>query len=118
MTRMVELQARRRRLLADCELQRDELAARLGTLRQSPLSRAAAALLSPAAAEGGGALPVGKPLALAAALASVVLLRRPRQLFTVIALARQALRYGARAAFMLRLFDQVRGRLAGARRGR
>lgn len=106
MSRLEELQARRRLLLRECEVQRGVLSERLGELRQSPLSRAASELLS----RGGEGLPLLKPLTWAAALAGLLLLRRPRQVLTLLAWARTAVTFGSRAAMALKLLDQLRTR--------
>jgi hypothetical protein len=105
-SRLEELKARRRRLLRECEVQRDELSERIGELKASPLSRAAGELLS----RGGEGLPLLKPLTWAAALAGLLLLRRPRQVLTLLGWARTAVSFGSRAAMALKLIDQLRAR--------
>ena len=55
MSRMSDLRARRRRLLARCELQRADLAQRLGEFKDSPLTRVAGEMFG---AEGGKGLPL------------------------------------------------------------
>ena len=109
---MSVLETRRALLIAQCELQRIELAERIGELKQSPLSRAAAEMLT------GGAdrerrLPLARPLAWAAALAGLLLLRQPRQILTVLGWARTAVAFGSRAAVILRLLDGLRPRQRG-----
>jgi hypothetical protein len=106
MSRLGELEARRRLLLRECEVQRDELGERIGELKASPLSRAAAELLS----RGGDGLPLLKPLTWAAALAGLLLLRRPREVLTLLGWARTAVTFGSRAAMALRLIEQLRSR--------
>lgn len=106
MSRLTDLEMRRRLLVAECELERIELAARVGELKDSPLSRAAGELL----AGGGRGLPLVRPLTWAAALAGLLLLRRPRQVLTLLGWARTALSFGTRAAFVLKLIDQLRTR--------
>ena len=106
MSRLEYLQARRQVLLRDCAAQRDELGERLGELQSSPLSRAAEGLLS----RGGEGLPLLKPLTWAAALAGLFLLRRPRQVLALLAMARTAVSFGSRAAMALRLIEQLRSR--------
>jgi hypothetical protein len=105
-SRLEYLKARRQALLRDCAAQRDELSERLGELQSSPLSRAAEGLLS----RGSDGLPLLKPLTWAAALAGLFLLRRPRQVLTLLAWARTAVTFGSKAALALRLFDQLRTR--------
>jgi hypothetical protein len=105
-SRLEELQARRRLLLLECEVQRSELSERIGELKASPLSRAAGELLS----RGGDGLPLLKPLTWAAALAGLLLLRRPRQVLTLLGWARTAVTFGSRAAMALRLIEQLRSR--------
>ena len=114
MSRIGELEARRRRLLAKCELQRVELAERVDELKQTPLSRAASELL--ARPGSGRGLPLGKPVALAAALAGLLLLRRPAQVLTLLGWARSALMFGSRAAFVLRMVEQLRTRRGSGER--
>ncbi len=109
MSRLEELKARRRVLLRECEAQRMELGERIGELRASPLSRAATELL----AGGGDGLPLLKPLSWAAALAGLLLLRRPRQVLTLLGWARTVVSLGSRAAVALRLIDQLRARRRG-----
>ena len=106
MSRLEELRARRRVLLRECEVQRSELSERIGELKASPLSRAAGELLS----RGGDGLPLLKPLTWAAALAGILLLRRPRQVLTLLGWARTAVAFGSRAAMALKLIDQLRSR--------
>jgi hypothetical protein len=105
-SRLEELQARRRALLRECEVQRGELSERIGELKASPLSRAASELFS----RGGDGLPLMKPLTWAAALAGLLLLRRPRQVLTLLGWARTAMSFGSRAAMALKLIEQLRAR--------
>ena len=105
MSRMSDLRARRRRLLKRCELQRADLAQRLGEFKDSPLTRVAAEMFG---AEGGKGLPLARPLTWAAALAGLLLLRRPRQVLTLLMWARSAASLGARAGLILRLLGQLR----------
>lgn len=106
MSRLEELKARRHLLLRECEVQRNELSERIGELKASPLSRAAAELLS----RGGDGLPLLRPLTWAAALAGLLLLRRPRQVLMLLGWARTAVTFGSRAAMALRLIEQLRSR--------
>ncbi|MBS0376960.1 MAG: hypothetical protein JSS29_00630 [Proteobacteria bacterium] len=105
MSRMEELEARRARLIADCERQRAGLSEQFGELRQSPLSRAAGELFT-----GGFGVPLLRPITWAAALAGLLLLRRPRQVLTLLTYARTALAFGSRAMVALKLIDQFRSR--------
>jgi hypothetical protein len=105
---MSVLQMRRALLIAQCELQRVELAERVGELRQSPLSRAAAELLARPTDERGVLL--ARPLTWAVALAGLLLLRRPRQILTLLGWARTAVGFGSRAAIILRLLEGLRPR--------
>ena len=107
MSRLSELELRRRRLLAQCERERAQLAARVEELKEGSVVRAVSGLL--ARAPGGGGSLV-RPLAWAAALAGVLLLKRPRQLLMLLELTRTAISFGSRAAVLLRVFDQLRSR--------
>ncbi len=107
MSRLTELQARRRRLLARCERQRVELAERVGELKDGPVARTLGGVLSGTAGRG---VSLVRPLAWAAALAGVLLLRRPRQLLMLFELTRTAISFGSRAALLLRVFEQLRSR--------
>lgn len=96
MSRMEQLEARRRVLLARCNEQREELAARL-------------AALSPAAVLRGAATPeLRHPLAWVAALAAMLYLGRTRKVLTVILWLRAALAFGRRASRLLRLVSELR----------
>jgi len=103
---MRELEARRRLLVARCELERVELGERLAELRDSPLSRAAGELFGRSGPE--GAAPLARPLTWALALGGLLLLRRPRQILTVLGWARTAVALGSRATVVLRLLEQLR----------
>ena len=105
MSRLTELRARRRRLIAECEQQRNQLSARFSELQAGPLSRAASELFA-RGPDGAGTLL--RPLTWAAALAGLLLLRRPRQVLTVLAWARAAVSFGSRAALLLRFLGQLR----------
>ena len=107
MSRLTELEARRRRLLARCERQRVELAERVEELKDGPVARALGGVLSGTAGRG---VFLVRPLAWVAALAGVLLLRRPRQLLMLFELTRTALSFGSRAVVLLRLFEQLRSR--------
>lgn len=108
MSRLSELEARRRQLIARCDVQRAAFAAHIEKLKESPLSRAAGALLGrPAAGRG---LIVPRPLTVVAVVAALMLLRRPRQALRLLRWTRAALLFGSRAAVVLQLLDQWRGR--------
>lgn len=112
MSRIRVLEARRLRLLARCDLERAQLAERIAEFKDSPLSLAAAELLSGSGE--GRMLPLARPLLWAAALAGLFLLRRPRQVLTLLAWARTAVTLSARAGLILRLLGQLRSQ-RGAR---
>ena len=100
MSRMKQLEARRRTLLRRCEAQREELAARLAQL--NPLS---ALRFS---ADGSAAGKPRHPLAWAAALAGVMFLGRAREVLTFVLWIRSALALAGRAAHLVRLLTQLR----------
>jgi len=112
-SRLAELRARRRRLLNECERQRNQLAARFSELQAGPLTRAASELFA-RGPDGQGSLL--RPLTWAAALAGLLFLRRPRQLMTVLAWVRMAVSLASRASLALRLLGQLRS-LGGGRGG-
>lgn len=100
MSRLKQLEARRRLLLRRCDAQRDELAARLAQLTPRALLRGAV--------EGS---PIGElrhPLAWAAALGSLLLFGRVREMLTVVLWARSAIALTGRLANLVRLFAQLR----------
>ena len=66
----------------------------------------------------GKGLPLARPLTWAAALAGLVLLRRPRQVLTLLMWARAAASLGSRATLILRLLGQLRGARGDAARAR
>jgi hypothetical protein len=107
MSRLRQLEARRRRLLAQCERQRVDLAERVDELKDSPVGRVVGGVLSRRAGRG---VSLVRPLAWTAALGGLLLLRRPRQLLMLLGLARTAVSFGSRAAVILRLLDQLRSR--------
>ncbi len=107
MSRLHELEARRHHLLAQCERQRADLAARVDELKDSPVARAVGGVLSGTPGRG---VSLVRPLAWTAALAGVLLLRRPRQLLMLLELTRTAIAVGSRAAVVLRILDHLRGR--------
>jgi hypothetical protein len=108
---MTQLEARRRILLARCDLQRAEMALRVGELKNHPLQRVLAGALGNTTGSGGGSA-LKHPLTLVVALAGLFFLRRPRQILTVLGWARSAVSLAAKASVALRLFGQVRGALA------
>jgi hypothetical protein len=108
-SRMTQLEARRRILIARCELQRAELALRVGEVKNEPLGRVLSAALG---SGGGGRAPLKHPLTWALAIAGLLLLRRPRQILSVLGLARSAVSFAAKASVALRLFGQLRSTLA------
>lgn len=96
MSRVKQLEARRRVLLARCNEQREELATRL-------------AALSPAAVLRGTAIPeLRHPLAWVAALAAMLYLGRTRKVLTVMLWMRAALAFASRATRLLRLVSELR----------
>jgi len=104
--RMTELYVRRRVLIERCAAQRVEIAERVAELDGGPLRWALSGAAAAAAARGGR-----HPLAWIAALAGLVLLRRPRQALTLLAWTRTALTVLSRVT-------QVMGVLAALRRAR
>ncbi|HYM27873.1 MAG TPA: hypothetical protein VET66_06970 [Steroidobacteraceae bacterium] len=109
MSRLAELEMRRAALLARCEVQRVELAQRVGALRT-----AGGAGLGAVA---GGARAAHHPLAWIAALAGMALMGRTRDVLTVLAWVRTALTVGARIAQLLGLINTVRARRSARRAG-
>jgi len=104
--RMAELYVRRRVLIERCEAQRAEIAGRISGLNGGPLRWALSGL-----AEAAGGRAGRHPLAWIAALAGLVLLRRPRQALAVLAWTRTALAVLSRVT-------QVMGVVAALRRAR
>jgi hypothetical protein len=99
---MAELQERRRALLARCAQQRAELRERLAALRgQQPR----AAGLAGAAAR--------HPLAWIAVLGAVMLMRRTREVLSLLVFMRSAVGLVARAAQLLRLIGHARASRPG-----
>jgi hypothetical protein len=109
-SRLADLRARRRRLLNECERQRNELSARFSQLQAGPLSTAASELFS-RGPDGQGTLL--RPLTWALALAGLLFLRRPRQVMTVLAWVRAAVSLASRASLGLRLLGQLRAFTGG-----
>jgi hypothetical protein len=96
MSRLKQLEARRRVLLGRCEEQREELAARMAQL--SP-----AALLHDS-----GITRLGHPLAWAAALAAMLLFGRTRKVLTAVLWVRSVLAFARRASQLVGLLRQAR----------
>lgn len=94
MSRMSELLARRRMLIARCELERLELAARMAQLR--------------GARRGGSGAPASHPLAWVAALAAMLLLGRTRDVLSLMVWVRTALSLVSGAGKVLRLIARLR----------
>lgn len=99
MSRLKQLEARRRVLLRQADAEREELAARLAALDPVRMLRASAQQ----AAAGG----LRHPLAWAA-LAGVLLLGRTRRALTFVLWARGALAFVGRAAQLVRLLTRLR----------
>jgi hypothetical protein len=99
-SRLKQLEARRRTLLRRCEAQREELAARLAQL--NPLS---ALRLS---ADGSALGKLRHPLAWAAGVAGLLFLGRTREVLTFVLWIRSALALAGRAAHLVRLVTQRR----------
>jgi hypothetical protein len=106
MTRMADLQARRRALLARSAQQRVELAQRLAALR--PHQRRAA---GPAGA--GAQYAARHPLAWIAVLAGLMLTRRTREVLSLLVFIRSAVALVTRAAQLLRLIGPARAPRSG-----
>lgn len=96
MSRLKQLEARRRVLLGRCDEQREELAARLGQL-------------GPAAVlQGLDLTRLGHPLAWGAALAAMLLFGRTRKVLTAVLWMRSVLAFARRATQLVRLLTQAR----------
>lgn len=100
MSRLKQLQARRRVLLARCAAERVELAERLADLDPFTLLRGAAT--------GRGAAALRNPLAWVAGLAALLFLGRTREIVTFVLWVRSALSLAGRAAQLLRALTQLR----------
>jgi hypothetical protein len=111
-TRLADLEARRRTLLARCEAQRAELAQRMMQLHQ----RSRPATLAAGGAGGGDLADPGKhPLAWIAALGALMLLGRTREVLKLLVWARAVLAAASRAAQFLRMVRELRARRAARR---
>jgi hypothetical protein len=100
MSRLQQLEARRRVLIERCEAQRAELGTRLAAL--DPFALLVGARAGPDAPR------VRHPLAWAAALAGLLLLGRTREVLTFVLWVRSALALAGRAAQLVRLITQLR----------
>ena len=106
MSRVAELQQRRRALLARCDAQRVELEWRVEQVRQFPRQWLSART---AGAAGAATLGVGRhPLAWIAAVGGMMLLGRTRQVLTLLVWARSALALVSRATQVLSLLGALR----------
>jgi hypothetical protein len=112
---MEELEARRRVLIARCELQRTDMALRARAFRNDPLRALAARLLGAAPGEAAGATAFKHPLTWVLTLAGLVFLRQPRQALSVLGWVRTAAEMAAKASLAMRLIGQVRGAFARPR---
>lgn len=101
MSRLRQLEARRRVLLGRCDEQREELAARLAALSPATLL------------QGSGLAQLRNPLALAAAFVALLYFGRTRKVLTVILWMRSALGFARRARQLVRLLTQARAARAG-----
>jgi hypothetical protein len=106
MSRLKQLEARRRELIERCEQQRVDLAVRFTRLD-------ALALLRGAPRQPGAGRERHHPLAWAAVLAGLLLLGRTRELVTFVLWVRSALSLAGRAAHLVRLIGRVRASRAG-----
>ena len=100
MSRLKQLEARRRVLVRRADEQREELAARLAAL--NPLS------VLRASARGAVTGRLRHPLAWAAALAGMLFLGRAREVLTFVLWMREALALAGRVAHVVRLLTQPR----------
>jgi hypothetical protein len=114
MSRLRELESRRRVLIQRCELQRAELAARVGQMKSDPLRRAASEFLGDATPRQGT---LKHPLTWVVAAAGLFFLRRPREMLRVLMWARTAVSVASRASVAMRLIGQVRGMRSSRTRG-
>lgn len=93
-------------LIARCAMQRAELAQRVGQLKHDPFGQVLGRALG---AAGGGRAPLRHPLAWVLGIAGLLLLRRPRQLLSLLGVARSAVSMAAKASVALQLLGQLRG---------
>ena len=102
MMRRVELEARRRALLAQCETQRAEIAWRIGQLSPRGWARAAASSAT------GGARSRRHPLGWLIAIAAMLLFRNPRSALLLLGRTRSVLTWVTRAVEVLGLVGALR----------
>jgi len=112
MSRLADLEVRRRVLLARCAMQRVDLARRVSRLHAGV---GGAAFATAPGADGRAAR---HPLAWIAALAGLAVLGRTRDVLTVLAWVRTALSVASRAAQLLGLIGAVRARRSARARSR
>ena len=106
MSRVAELEQRRRALLARCDAQRLELEWRVEQVRQFPRHWLRART---AGAAGAATLAAGRhPLAWIAAVGGLMLLGRTREVLTLLVWARSALALVSRATQVLSLIGALR----------
>jgi hypothetical protein len=107
-SRVAELQARRRALLSRCDAQREEIAFQIAELREAPRRwlKGGAGLRSAAAA---ALQPSRHPLAWMASLAGLMLLGRTREVLTFMVWTRSALALVSRVTQILGLVGALRG---------
>lgn len=101
MTRMAELQARKQALLVRCSEQRRELAQRVADLR--PFQTRA-----PGFSIGGAQYAARHPLAWIAVLGALMLMKRTRDVLSLLVFMRSALPVITRAVQLLRLIGPAR----------
>lgn len=105
MSRIRELEARRRELIERCDAQRAEFGARVAELNPFDFLRR-----GPGAASG----QLRHPLLWIAGLGGLLMLGRTREVLTFTLWLRSALSIAGRAAQLVRLFTQLRGSRAAA----
>ena len=105
MSRRVELEARRRALLARCDVQRAELTRQFAQLRSAGLLG-----LPPLGASGprAGGDAAHHPLAWVLAIGGILLLGRSREVLKILVWARTALALASRVAQVVRLVASLR----------
>jgi hypothetical protein len=106
-SRLAQLEARRRVLLARCEAQRAELGERAADLTALPRRWLKGGLFG-GSAGGAGVRPSSHPLAWIAALAGAMLLGRTREVLTFMVWTRSALSLVSRVTQVLALLGAVR----------
>ncbi len=106
MGRMADLQERRRALLARCAQQRAEFAQRMAVLRPQPRGPAGAAQSA-----------ARHPLAWIAVLGALMLMKRTREVVSLLVFIRSAVALVTRAAQLLRLIAHARAPPPGGTQG-